>query len=101
MISRILSAVIRLVIRFYQRILNPMLKFTAGPGVGCRFSPTCSHYFLQAVELHGPFRGSWYGICRIFRCHPWGGSGYDPVPPTDDTHDSQHPCSCHGEPPHS
>ena len=80
-ISRILSTVIRLVIRFYQRILSPMLKFAAGPGAGCRYSPSCSNYFLQAVELHGPFRGSWYGICRIFRCHPWGGSGYDPVPP--------------------
>ena len=100
MISRILSAVIRLLIRFYQRILNPMLKATAGSGFGCRFSPTCSHYFLQAVELHGPFRGSWYGICRIFRCHPWGGSGYDPVPPTEDSDDDQHPCSCHGEQPH-
>lgn len=81
MIPRILTAVIRLLIRFYQRILNPMLKFAAGPAAGCRFSPSCSNYFLQAVELHGPFRGSWYGICRILRCHPWGGSGYDPVPP--------------------
>jgi len=83
-IARILSAIIRVMIRFYQRILNPMLKFTAGPAAGCRFSPSCSNYFLQAVETHGPFRGSWLGICRIFRCHPWGGSGYDPVPPGTD-----------------
>jgi putative membrane protein insertion efficiency factor len=95
-ISRFLSAVIRLVIRFYQRILSPMLKFTAGPAAGCRFSPTCSHYFLQAVELHGPFRGSWIGICRIFRCHPWGGSGYDPVPPARNAESGHHSCSCHG-----
>ena len=81
MIPRFLSLVIRLLIRFYQRILNPMLKVVAGPGFGCRYSPSCSNYFMQAVETHGPFRGSWYGICRIFRCHPWGGSGYDPVPP--------------------
>ncbi len=100
MISRILSTVIRLVIRFYQRILNPMLKYTAGPGVGCRFSPSCSNYFLQAVELHGPFRGSWHGICRIFRCHPWGGSGYDPVPPAGDAREGKHSCSRHGETPH-
>ena len=100
MISRILSALIRLVIRFYQRILNPMLKFAAGPAAGCRFSPTCSNYFLQAVELHGPFRGSWYGICRIFRCHPWGGSGYDPVPPARGAEDRDHSCSRHGESPH-
>jgi len=80
-IPRILTAIIRLLIHCYQRILSPMLKFAAGPTAGCRFSPTCSNYFLQAVELHGPLRGSWLGICRIFRCHPWGECGYDPVPP--------------------
>ncbi len=101
MISRILSAVIRFVIRFYQRILNPMLKAAAGPAAGCRFAPTCSHYFLEAVELHGPFRGSWFGICRIFRCHPWGGSGYDPVPPANIAEARKHSCSCHGDSHHS
>lgn len=79
--KRAATAVIRLLIRIYQRVLGPMLKFAAGPAAGCRFSPSCSNYFLQAVETHGPLRGSWMGICRIFRCHPWGGSGYDPVPP--------------------
>jgi putative membrane protein insertion efficiency factor len=99
-ISRFLTAVIRLVIRFYQRILNPMLKVTAGPTLGCRYTPSCSHYFLQAVELHGPFVGSWYGICRIFRCHPWGGSGYDPVPLRDTAEIDSNSCSCHGKLPH-
>ncbi|MFU8892301.1 MAG: membrane protein insertion efficiency factor YidD [Luteolibacter sp.] len=80
MISKAATFVIRMLIRFYQRFLNPMIKFTAGPGAGCRFSPTCSNYFLQAVDAHGPLKGSWYGIRRIFRCHPWGGWGYDPVP---------------------
>ena len=99
MIARLLIAVIRLVIRCYQRILSPMLKFAAGPAAGCRFTPTCSNYFLQAVEVHGPGRGSWYGISRILRCHPWGGSGYDPVPPPRNP-SSRHPsCSGHGDPP--
>ncbi|RPJ35297.1 MAG: membrane protein insertion efficiency factor YidD [Verrucomicrobiaceae bacterium] len=100
MISRLLSAVIRVVIRFYQRILNPMLKFAAGPAAGCRFSPTCSHYFLEAVETHGPWRGSWLGICRIFRCHPWGGCGYDPVPPATGPAPRKDRRRQHAGPPH-
>ena len=76
-----MKSVIRLVIRFYQKFLNPVLKALGGPNTGCRFQPSCSNYFLQAVETHGSLRGSWYGVRRIFRCHPWGGCGYDPVPP--------------------
>jgi putative membrane protein insertion efficiency factor len=87
-ISRFLTAAIRVAIRVYQRVLGPMLKAAAGPGSGCRFSPTCSQYFLEAVETHGPARGAWYGVCRIFRCHPWGGCGYDPVPPPRSAADS-------------
>ena len=50
-------------------------------GRNCRFSPTCSEYALAALDVHGPLRGVWLAVRRIGRCHPWGGSGYDPVPP--------------------
>jgi putative membrane protein insertion efficiency factor len=46
----------------------------------CRYLPTCSHYALDALEGHGALRGAWLSIRRIGRCHPWGGSGWDPVP---------------------
>lgn len=71
---------IRLLIRFYQICLRPIMKALGGPTAGCRFHPTCSHYYLEAVETHGSLKGSYLGIRRILRCHPWGGSGYDPVP---------------------
>ncbi len=72
---------IRLIIRMYQILIRPVLHSLAGPYSGCRYSPSCSHYFLEAVDAHGALKGSWFGICRILRCHPWGGCGYDPVPP--------------------
>ncbi len=71
---------IRVLIRAYKLTLSPLLAFLGGPASGCRFQPTCSTYFLDAVEMHGVFRGSWMGLRRLGRCHPWGGSGYDPVP---------------------
>ncbi len=71
---------IRFFIRGYQIFISPLLSLLAGPNAGCRFHPTCSQYFLEAVETHGALRGSWLGIKRIVRCHPWGGQGIDPVP---------------------
>ncbi|MCQ2740865.1 MAG: membrane protein insertion efficiency factor YidD [Alphaproteobacteria bacterium] len=64
-----------LLIRFYQKFLSPLF-----PNV-CRYKPSCSEYFIEALQLHGVFKGSLLGVKRILRCHPWGGSGYDPVPP--------------------
>ena len=51
-----------------------------GPNSGCRFTPTCSQYFLEAVEIHGVLKGGFLGLKRIMRCNPWGGQGHDPVP---------------------
>ena len=61
-------------IRFYQMAISPFL------GNNCRFHPTCSHYMLEALKTHGLLKGLYLGTKRILRCHPWGGSGYDPVP---------------------
>lgn len=80
LLAKTLCKLIDGVIRSYQKFINPILKIIGGPNSGCRFHPTCSNYFLEAVKIHGPYRGSWLGIRRIFRCHPWGGSGEDPVP---------------------
>ncbi|TDU66638.1 hypothetical protein EI77_03733 [Prosthecobacter fusiformis] len=72
---------VRILIRGYQSFISPVLHFITGPASGCRFTPTCSEYFLQAVEKHGVLQGSWMGTKRILRCNPWGGQGHDPVPP--------------------
>lgn len=70
-------------IHFYQRFISPAIHFIGGPGFGCRYQPTCSQYFLEAVVHHGALKGSWLGLKRLSRCHPWGGQGFDPVPGTD------------------
>ncbi|MSR28186.1 MAG: membrane protein insertion efficiency factor YidD [Phycisphaerales bacterium] len=62
-------------VRAYQIILSPIL------GGRCRFHPSCSIYAARALESHGAIRGSWLAFKRLLRCHPWGGSGDDPVPP--------------------
>ncbi len=64
------------IIRAYQRFLSPLKPPT------CRFTPTCSAYAAEALAQHGVMRGSWLGVRRICRCHPFGGHGYDPVPDT-------------------
>lgn len=61
-------------IRFYRYFLSPWL------GRNCRFTPTCSAYAIEAIEIHGPIRGLWLAVCRIARCNPWCHGGCDPVP---------------------
>ena len=71
-----------LLLRVYRRAISPGLAALFAPhGLGCRFSPTCSQYTLDAVRTHGAVRGVWLGTRRLCRCHPWGGCGHDPVPP--------------------
>ncbi len=60
-------------VRGYQATLGPWL------GGHCRFYPTCSQYTIDAIRRHGAWRGVWRGLRRVARCHPWGGSGYDPA----------------------
>ncbi|HLT01143.1 MAG TPA: membrane protein insertion efficiency factor YidD [Geminicoccaceae bacterium] len=64
-------------IQLYRYAISPVL------GPNCRHLPTCSEYALVALEEHGLLRGTWLSIRRVGRCHPWGSSGYDPVPGTD------------------
>ncbi|HVP73010.1 MAG TPA: membrane protein insertion efficiency factor YidD [Phycisphaerales bacterium] len=62
-------------VRLYQATLGHLM------GGHCRFHPTCSHYAIEALKIHGALRGGWLTIRRVLRCHPFGGSGFDPVPP--------------------
>ena len=72
--ARILS----LPVKAYRLIFSPWV------GHNCRYQPTCSAYALEALEKHGAFKGGWLAARRILRCHPWGKSGYDPVPSRKD-----------------
>ena len=75
MLKKILIYPFLLLIRFYQAAISPYTP------ASCRYSPTCSSYSLEALQTHGLSKGGWLAIKRIFSCHPWGGHGYDPVPP--------------------
>jgi len=69
-----LKPLLRGLIRSYQLLISPVL------GPSCRYLPSCSEYAAEAIERHGPLAGTWLALRRLARCHPWGGSGYDPVP---------------------
>jgi len=75
--GRVLSWPFLAAIRLYQWTLSPLMGML---GAQCRFTPTCSHYAFEAYKLHGPVRGTLLTAKRLGRCHPWGGSGIDPVP---------------------
>ena len=71
---RLLGALMRGLIQVYRYAISPLL------GPSCRYLPTCSEYALDAIAARGPLAGGWLALRRILRCHPLGGSGYDPVP---------------------
>ncbi|WP_447639806.1 MULTISPECIES: membrane protein insertion efficiency factor YidD [Chitinophagaceae] len=73
-IRKIVSFPFILLIKCYQYGISPMI------GPKCRFTPTCSQYTVEAIQKYGPLKGIFLGIKRLARCHPGGGSGYDPVP---------------------
>ena len=79
-LARLPRAAAILPIRLYQRTLSPVLPALFGPACGCRFTPTCSQYAVQALASHGLLAGSWLSLRRLSRCHPFHPGGVDPVP---------------------
>jgi len=74
MIKKLLIVPFLVLIKLYQLFISPLTPAT------CRYQPTCSNYTKTALIKHGFFKGGWLALKRIFSCHPWGGSGIDPVP---------------------
>lgn len=74
---RILISILIFPIKFYQWTISPLL------GNNCRHTPTCSQYAIEAIKIWGPFKGMYLALNRLRKCHPWGTSGYDPVPKKD------------------
>jgi putative membrane protein insertion efficiency factor len=70
-------------VRLYQIMISPYTP------ASCRFEPTCSHYTIEAIERHGLLKGGKLSVKRICSCHPWGGSGYDPVPELEETEEKK------------
>ena len=83
----VVVAVLKCAIRGYKFFISPLLP------MACRYQPTCSDYALDALTRHGMWRGLYLTARRLLRCHPWGGSGYDPVPPPASCSPHHPPCS--------
>ncbi|MCL4106249.1 UNVERIFIED_CONTAM: hypothetical protein GTU68_061091 [Idotea baltica] len=82
-LKKILVFILLIPIRIYQYGISPLFPSS------CRHIPTCSAYAVEAMKEWGPLRGTWMGMKRIARCHPWGTSGYDPVPTRSCNHDHE------------
>ena len=76
LIGYILSGILIIMVRMYQVVISPLIKATMGDV--CRFYPSCSQYFIEAVRKYGPVRGAIKGVWRVIRCNPWCKGGYDP-----------------------
>lgn len=88
--KKVLVTLLSAPIHFYRYAISPLL------GPRCRYQPTCSDYALEALSVHGPIKGLWLAAKRIGSCHPWGGHGYDPVPPQQHDH-AGFPAGCNHE----
>ena len=77
-VSKVFAWPLVQLLRLYRVAISPWL------GANCRFDPSCSSYAIEALQTHGILKGTWLAARRIGRCHPWGGSGYDPVPSNDE-----------------
>lgn len=80
--NKLLSKLFIGLVNIYRYMISPVI------GPRCRFHPTCSGYMIEAIKIHGPIKGTWLGLKRLGKCHPYNDGGYDPVPPAEGN------CSC-------
>lgn len=76
-VKLIFKYTVLVIVYFYRFAISPLTP------ASCRHTPTCSAYMVEAIKIYGPFKGTWLGLKRLSKCHPWGTHGYDPVPPKD------------------